>query len=62
MSIYNIMGQEVKTLVNNHLPAGYYSINWEGNNNKGQMVGTGLYFCQLRAKRFTKIVKMLLLK
>ncbi len=60
--IYDLMGREVKTLMKNELSAGYYTLNWGGKNNRGQIVGAGLYFCQLRARGFTKTVKMLLLK
>ena len=60
--IYDLMGREVKTLMKNELSAGYYTLNWVGKNNRGQIVGAGLYFCQLRARGFTKTVKMLLLK
>ncbi len=43
--IYNLLGQEVKTLVNGqHLP-GTYTVIWDGRNNAGQMVASGTYFC-----------------
>ena len=62
MIIYDLMGREVKTLVKRSLSTGYYTQTWNGKNNRGQLVGAGLYFCQMRAKGFTKTVKMLLLK
>ena len=60
--LYDLMGREVRTLLNRELAAGYHTINWDGKNNRGQIVSAGIYFCQLRARGFTKTLKMMLLK
>ena len=60
--VYNVVGQRIRELVNSELPTGYYTLNWDGLNDHGQTVTSGVYFVRLRAGEFTKSVKMLLLK
>lgn len=48
IEIYNTLGQKVRTLVDADKAAGNYEILWDGHNDRGQVVGTGLYFYQLR--------------
>lgn len=63
ISIYNILGQKVCTLVNEaRKPAGYYRVEWDGKNEAGQAVGSGVYFYRLEAGGFTETRKMLLLR
>ncbi|MBL7149962.1 MAG: T9SS type A sorting domain-containing protein [Candidatus Cloacimonetes bacterium] len=62
ITIYNIKGQKVKTLVNEVLPAGEHSIVWNGRDSNGKQVGSGIYFYKLIAGDFQKVRKMLLLK
>ena len=59
--IYNLKGQKVRTLINEQLPAGSYTIEWDGKNEKGE-ISSGIYFYKLKAgdKTFTR--KMLLIK
>ncbi len=45
--IYNLRGQEVRTLVDNHQPAGYQTVRWDGRDNSGMPVSSGLYFMRL---------------
>ena len=45
--IYNISGRIVKTLVNSVLPAGEHSVSWDGTDENGHPVGSGIYFCHL---------------
>jgi len=47
LKIYNILGQEVKTLVNEEKPAGKYRVLWNGRDNSGKEVSSGFYFCRL---------------
>jgi hypothetical protein len=49
LSIYNIAGQMVTTLVNEKQPAGVYKIQWHALNENGQKLNTGVYFCALEA-------------
>ncbi len=64
LRIYNVAGQLVKTLVNEkQLPqAGGFTIRWDGRNNKGSRVSSGVYFYQLKTDSFTSAKKMVLLQ
>ena len=62
MVIYDLMGREVRILMNHDLAAGFHTLTWDGKNNIGQIASAGLYFCQLRGQNYTKTIKMLLLK
>ena len=62
MKIYNTMGQMVRTLVNANKPAGNYKVTWNGKDNNGFAVSSGIYFYQMRAKDFVQTRKMLFLK
>ena len=56
LKIFNVNGQVVRTLVNNNLSAGTHSVRWNGKDEQGQLVASGLYLYQLSAggKRMTK--------
>jgi flagellar hook assembly protein FlgD len=60
--IYNILGKEVKTLVNTTQDAGYKSVNWNATNNYGKPVSAGVYLYQIQAGEFVQTKKMVLLK
>jgi len=62
IKIYNILGQEVKTLLNTQSPAGYYSVQWNGENNFGQHVSSGIYIYRVVAGQYIKTMKMVMLK
>ncbi len=62
LTIYNIMGQEVTTLTNSTLKAGFHSVRWDGTNGLGEQVSTGLYFYRLSSPAFTSIKKMVMVK
>ncbi|MBL7148612.1 MAG: T9SS type A sorting domain-containing protein [Candidatus Cloacimonetes bacterium] len=62
ISIYNIKGQKVKTLVNKILPAGEHTTIWNGKDSNNKRVGSGIYFYKLEAGGYQKVKKMLLLK
>ena len=62
LSIYNIKGQKVKQLVSDQLPAGEYSVVWDGRDENNQLVSSGIYLYKLRAGDFEKTRKMILLK
>ncbi len=62
MKIYNVLGQEVKTLVSKfHLP-GKYSTKWDGTNETGIKLPSGIYFYRFKAGDFISVKKMVLLK
>ncbi len=52
LSIYNLRGQKVKTLVNEILPAGDYSVVWDKTDNSGEYVNSGVYFYQLKVGEY----------
>lgn len=62
LKVFNIMGQEVTTLVNGWQKAGYRSVVWDGRDNSGHPVASGVYFYRLKAGGFNSIKKMVLLK
>jgi hypothetical protein len=62
MTIYNILGEKVRVLVNDYQDAGDKIVRWDGRDRSGNSVASGIYFYQLRAGDFTETKKMLLLK
>lgn len=62
LNVYNILGQKVKTLVDEQQTAGYKQVIWDGKSDRGQEVSSGIYFYQIQAGSFTKTAKMSLLK
>ena len=60
MKIYNVMGQEVVTLVDAELKAGYYTATWNARNFQGSEISAGIYFCRLNAGEFSQTRKMVL--
>jgi peptidyl-prolyl cis-trans isomerase A (cyclophilin A) len=62
LDIYNIKGQKVKQIVNEVLPAGEHSINWNGRDSNGKRVGSGIYFYKLVAGDYQRVKKMILMK
>ncbi|MBT4035715.1 MAG: T9SS type A sorting domain-containing protein, partial [Candidatus Marinimicrobia bacterium] len=62
-SIYNIRGQEVRNLMESQMQPGSYSITWNGLDEQGKQVSSGLYFARLMTgKGYAKTVKMLVLR
>ena len=62
LTIYNMLGQRVKTFNMNDTPAGFHSIKWNAINDYGDPVGAGVYLYQLRANQYLETRKMVLLK
>ncbi len=60
--IYDAAGRRVRTLVNQHLVPGYYSVLWNGRSDDGRKVANGVYFCQMKAPGFTSQKRMLLVR
>lgn len=63
LSVFNSLGQQINTLVNSHLPAGNYSVNWNGNDKNGNEIPNGLYLYRIlvnsNSKRFVAVKQML---
>lgn len=63
LKIYNQLGQEVRTLINDtQFERGTHQVIWDGKNNSGNYVSSGIYIAQLRFGNFTKEIKMMLMK
>ncbi|MCD6176382.1 MAG: T9SS type A sorting domain-containing protein, partial [Candidatus Cloacimonetes bacterium] len=62
LEIFNIKGQKVKTLVNEELEVGKYSVVWKGDDTSGRKVASGVYFYKFNTDHYHNIKKMLLLK
>ncbi|MBK7380035.1 MAG: T9SS type A sorting domain-containing protein [Ignavibacteriales bacterium] len=62
LKVYNILGQEVAQLVNETKTAGKYQVNWNGTDNAGNKVTSGVYLYRLKANDFTSTRKMILTK
>ncbi len=70
LTVFNLLGEEIRTLVNDVQPAGAHTVLWDGRNNAGEAVATGVYFYSLRARlegagaaqEFRQTRKMLFLK
>jgi len=62
LKVYNVAGQLVKTLKNDELKPDKYTVRWNGLDNNGRPVASGVYFYKLVTKNFSKTRKMVLLK
>lgn len=62
LKIYNVLGQEVATLVNRQMQPGFHAVNWNGNNVQGQALATGMYIYTIEAENFRAIKKLILMK
>jgi len=62
LTVYNVLGQEVITLIESSLSSGNYKVIWDGRNELGSAVGSGIYFYRLTADGFKAKRKMILLK
>ena len=62
ITIYDMMGKQVKTLVNQTQDAGYKSVIWDATNDYGKPVSAGIYLYQIQAGEYIQTKKMVLLK
>ncbi len=62
VSIYDITGKKIATLVNNTLSAGTHQTHWSGRNDEGAAVGSGMYFYRLQALGQSRVGKMNLIR
>jgi flagellar hook assembly protein FlgD len=60
--IYNVKGQKVKTIVNERKPAGIYNVKWDGKDETGHRVSSGVYLYRLETGKYHLTKKMLMLK
>ena len=62
ITIYDMLGREVKTLINQAQDAGYRSLIWDATNDYGKPVSAGIYLYQIQAGEYMQTKKMVLLK
>ena len=62
IAIYNAKGQKVKTFIDSHSKKGTYSVHWNGKDENGKFVNSGVYFYTMTAGKTTQSKKMLLVK
>ncbi|NIM98103.1 MAG: M6 family metalloprotease domain-containing protein [candidate division Zixibacteria bacterium] len=62
LEIFNVLGQKIRTLVDEEKKMGLHVVSWDGTNDQEAFVANGIYFYQLRAEDFVNTSKMILLK
>jgi hypothetical protein len=62
LAIYNILGEKVRTLANSAMEEGTHNIYWDGRDDTGTLVASGIYFYKLSAGEFTATRRMILMK
>jgi hypothetical protein len=62
LTIYNVLGQSIRNIQMNNTQAGRYSVIWNGTNNFGAKVSTGIYFYKIKAGKYSDIKKMVFMK
>jgi flagellar hook assembly protein FlgD len=62
MEIFNVLGQRVRTLVNDVQSTGSYSVTWNARSDDGRPVASGVYVCRLHADEATAVRKLVLVR
>ena len=62
LRVYNLLGQDVQTLINKSMAPGRYTVEWNGNDMLNNDVASGVYFYELRGESFISRKKMLLIR
>jgi len=62
LKVYDMLGREIRTLINGNMNAGYHQAVWDGTNNSGTPVATGMYIYRIEAGSFVSTKKMMLIK
>lgn len=62
LSVYDVRGRKVATLVEEELPAGTHDITWQGRGRNGQALASGLYFARLDAGEHTALRRLTLVR
>ena len=62
LKLYNVLGEEIKTLVNARQSADYYQVTWDGRDNKGRQVSNGIYFYKLVSGNYSATRKLTVLR
>ena len=62
LQVFDIRGRVVRTLVNTKQSAGRYAVQWDGSDDAGKPVSSGVYFYRLQTAQFSQTHKMMMLK
>lgn len=62
ISIFNLLGRTIRTISNENQPAGKYRVDWDGTDQSGRAVASGIYFYQIKTDNYVESRKMVLLK
>ena len=62
LEVFNLLGQKIRTLVNEHQTVGNREVSWDGRNQAGEQVASGVYFYKLQAQDFVQTKKMVLIR
>ena len=62
VDVFNIRGQKVRSLLQAKLSGGNHSQRWDGRDDNGRGVASGVYFARVRTQNETKTIKMMLMK
>jgi len=63
VAVYNLLGQEVRSLVTGVQEAGYYAVRWDGRDSAGGEVSSGVYFYRLAVDGdYSKTMRMVMMK
>ncbi len=62
LQIYDISGRLIRNLINQSQPTGVYTIKWDGKNEYGEDVSSGIYFCKLQTDKDTWLKKLTIIK
>jgi hypothetical protein len=62
IKIFNVLGKEIKQLLQENLPFGEHNIQWDGKDDEGSTLPSGIYFIQMIAGSYQKTIKTILLK
>ena len=62
LEVFNLLGQKIRTLVNEHQTVGNREVGWDGRNQDGEEVASGVYFYKLQAEDFAQTKKMVLIR
>ncbi|WP_457565366.1 FlgD immunoglobulin-like domain containing protein, partial [Caldithrix abyssi] len=61
-SVHDLQGRHIRTLVDRHIEPGNYQVSWDGRNQWGISVPSGVYFVRMNADRFQAVRKVMFLK
>ena len=62
ITVYSVLGKELRILVNDYKEAGNYQVEWDGRDNEGRRVASGLYFYQMSTVNYQAVKKLIIQK